>query len=125
MLACDAAGVWAFLCAADLHRFCGMDGNDMLKLLLPASSAKEREQLLEIQGRRYREDFLPLVVGDTPYDAEAARHLHVWPVGVMSGHFPASALRAAGCREVFRDPVALCRMLSPPAETGGIAAQAS
>jgi uncharacterized membrane protein YqjE len=42
-----------------------------------------------------------VMIGDTPYDAETARHLDVWPVGVLSGHFPAPALQAAGCREVF------------------------
>jgi HAD superfamily hydrolase (TIGR01509 family) len=193
-----------FFALADLHRFSGMDGKDMLKLLLPTSSANEREQLLENQGRRYRESFLPRVrplpgvrqlfeqlkargcrvglatdcqrdeldhylaitgvasfidgaacggqvkhgkphpdllrlalqllkakstatvmVGDTPYDAEAARRLDVWPVGVLSGHFPAPALQAAGCREVFRDSAALCRTLFASAEADGISAQAS
>ena len=66
-----------------------------------------------------------VMIGDTPYDAQAARHLKVWPVGVMSGHFPASELRAAGCREVFRDLVDFYRMLSPPAENERIEAQAS
>ena len=189
---------------ADLHRFSGMDGKDMLKQLLPASSAREREQLLENQGRRYREEFLPRVrplpgvlrlleqlkargcrlglatdcerdeldryleitgaaplvdamacgslvkrgkphpdllslalrllkaksaatvmIGDTPYDAESARRLNVWPVGVMTGHFSAPALRTAGCREVFRDCVAFHRMLFATAEADPIEAKAS
>jgi HAD superfamily hydrolase (TIGR01509 family) len=193
-----------FFALADLHQFCGMDGKDMLKQLLPTSSGKERERLLESQGRRYREQFLPLVrplpgvlrlfeqikargcllglatdcqrdqldhylaltgvaplidavasgsqvkrgkphpdllylalrllkaksaatvmVGDTPYDAEAARRLNVWAVGVMSGHFPAHALRAAGCREVFRDSAALYRAILAPADVHQIEAKAS
>jgi HAD superfamily hydrolase (TIGR01509 family) len=188
----------------DLHKFSGMDGKDVLKLLLPASSAKERERLLESQGRRYREAFLPRVqplpgvlrlfeqlrargcglglatdcqrdeldhylaitgvaplvdaracgslvkhgkphpdllslalrllkakpavtvmVGDTPYDAEAARRLNVWAIGVTSGHFPAAALRAAGCREVFRDCAALYRTIFAPADVHQIEARAS
>lgn len=176
---------------ADLHRLAGMDGKDMLKRLLPTISAKEREYLLERQGHRYREDFLPRVrpmpgitglfeelkrrrcrvglatdcqrdelnhylgithiapfvdaiatgdqvkrgkphpdllglalrllgaeapatvmVGDTPYDAQAARSLNVWALGVLSGHFAGPVLRAAGCQEILRDAAALHHMLA-------------
>ena len=48
-----------------------------------------------------------IVVGDTPYDAEAARAAGMKSVGVLCGGFPAAALLSAGCIAVFRDPADL------------------
>jgi HAD superfamily hydrolase (TIGR01509 family) len=48
-----------------------------------------------------------VVVGDTPYDAEAAGKAGVRTVGVLGGGWPAETLRAAGCVAVYRDPAAL------------------
>lgn len=45
-----------------------------------------------------------VVIGDTPYDAEAAVKAGVVPVGVLCGGFPEADLRAAGCVAVYRDP---------------------
>jgi HAD superfamily hydrolase (TIGR01509 family) len=45
-----------------------------------------------------------VVVGDTPYDAEAAVKAGIRPVGVLCGGFPAADLRAAGCIALYRDP---------------------
>jgi HAD superfamily hydrolase (TIGR01509 family) len=45
-----------------------------------------------------------MVVGDTPYDAEAARQAGLATVGVLCGGFQMEALRAAGCVAVYRDP---------------------
>lgn len=44
-----------------------------------------------------------VVVGDTPYDAEAARNAGLKTVGVLSGGFSEQALRDAGCIAVYRD----------------------
>ena len=44
-----------------------------------------------------------VVVGDTPYDAEAARNAGLKAVGVLSGGFSEQALREAGCIAVYRD----------------------
>lgn len=44
-----------------------------------------------------------VVVGDTPYDAEAARKAGLKSVGVLSGGFSEQALRDAGCIAVYRD----------------------
>jgi HAD superfamily hydrolase (TIGR01549 family) len=44
-----------------------------------------------------------VVVGDTPYDAEAARKAGVKAVGVLCGGFPEQSLRDAGCIAVYRD----------------------
>jgi len=45
-----------------------------------------------------------VVVGDTPYDAEAARKAGLKSIGVLCGGFSEEALRAAGCIAVYRDP---------------------
>lgn len=50
-----------------------------------------------------------VVVGDTPYDAEAARNAGLRTVGVLSGGFSEQALREAGCIAIYRDPEDLLR----------------
>jgi len=46
-----------------------------------------------------------VVIGDSPYDAEAARKLGVREiVGVLCGGFPEDELRKAGCVLIYRDP---------------------
>jgi len=51
------------------------------------------------------------MVGDTPYDAEAARAAGLAAVGLQSGHFSRSDLVDAGCAAVFFDLQALTRKL--------------
>jgi HAD superfamily hydrolase (TIGR01549 family) len=48
-----------------------------------------------------------VVVGDTPYDAEAAGKVGLRTVGVLCGGFPEADLRAAGCGAIFRNPADL------------------
>ncbi|HJU55997.1 MAG TPA: HAD family hydrolase [Pyrinomonadaceae bacterium] len=48
-----------------------------------------------------------VVVGDTPYDAEAAGKLGLRVVGVLCGGFPEAELRAAGCVQIFQGPADL------------------
>jgi HAD superfamily hydrolase (TIGR01509 family) len=48
-----------------------------------------------------------VVVGDTPYDAEAARAAGLTSVGVLCGGFPEEALYAAGCVAVYQGPADL------------------
>ncbi len=49
-----------------------------------------------------------IVIGDTPYDAQAARKLGIEQIiGVLCGGFPEEDLRKAGCTEIFRDPADL------------------
>jgi HAD superfamily hydrolase (TIGR01509 family) len=48
-----------------------------------------------------------IVVGDTPYDAEAASKAGLRTVGVLCGGFPESLLLQAGCIAIFRDPADL------------------
>lgn len=48
-----------------------------------------------------------IVVGDTPYDAEAARKIRLRTIGVLCGGFPEAELSAAGCIAIFNDPADL------------------
>ena len=48
-----------------------------------------------------------IVVGDSPFDAEAAKRASIATVGVLSGGFPEDVLRNAGCVAIFRDPADL------------------
>lgn len=48
-----------------------------------------------------------LVIGDTPYDAIAARRAGLRVVGVLCGGFPEKDLRDEGCVRIYRDPADL------------------
>ena len=48
-----------------------------------------------------------LVVGDTPYDADAARKAGIASVGVLCGGFAESDIRAGGASRIYRDPADL------------------
>jgi phosphoglycolate phosphatase-like HAD superfamily hydrolase len=47
---------------AALHRYSGMDADDMLSLLLPAASKDDKDRLKRDQSERYRRMFLPNVL---------------------------------------------------------------
>ncbi|MFL6207761.1 MAG: HAD family hydrolase [Pyrinomonadaceae bacterium] len=48
-----------------------------------------------------------IVIGDTPYDAEAAGKANLRTIGVLCGGFPEAELRAAGCIAIYQDPADL------------------
>lgn len=48
-----------------------------------------------------------VVVGDTPYDAEAAGKAGIPMVAVLCGGFDEADLRKSGAREIYRDPADL------------------
>ncbi len=48
-----------------------------------------------------------LVVGDTPYDAEAAGKAGLFTIGLLCGGFPEEDLRNAGCIAIYKDPADL------------------
>ena len=50
---------------------------------------------------------LAIVIGDTPYDVEAARGAGHDSLGVLCGGFPEQALRQAGAIATYRDPAHL------------------
>lgn len=60
---------------------------------------------LEKLGRVEKDE--TIVVGDTPYDAEAAGKAGLRTIGVLSGGFPETELRAAGANLIFEDPADL------------------
>lgn len=60
---------------------------------------------LELLGNPPPENVL--VIGDTPYDAEAAAKAKLKIVGVLCGDFPEKDLREKGCVEIYRDPADL------------------
>ncbi len=48
-----------------------------------------------------------IVVGDTPYDAQAASKINLRTIGVRCGGFPERELRDAGCVAIYQDPADL------------------
>lgn len=48
-----------------------------------------------------------IVVGDTPYDAQAAAKIKLRTIGVLCGGFPAPELEEAGCIAIYQDPADL------------------
>lgn len=60
-----------------------------------------------------------IVVGDTPYDAEAAGKASLRTMGFLCGGFPEDDLRAAGCVRIYKDAADLLTRYdsSPLAET--------
>jgi HAD superfamily hydrolase (TIGR01509 family) len=56
-----------------------------------------------------------VAVGDTPYDAEAARHARMPSIGMLSGLFPRADLLAAGHSAIFLDPISLYQAIAEPA----------
>ncbi len=48
-----------------------------------------------------------LVVGDTPYDAQAAASAGLKTIGVLCGGFSQESLQKAGCIAIYRDPADL------------------
>jgi HAD superfamily hydrolase (TIGR01549 family) len=53
-----------------------------------------------------------IVVGDTPYDAQAAQKAGAIAFGVLTGGFSADELQKAGCKAIASDPADLLRVLS-------------
>jgi HAD superfamily hydrolase (TIGR01549 family) len=61
-----------------------------------------------------------IVIGDTPYDAEAAGKAGIRTIGVLCGGFPEEDLRTAGCVAVYKNPTDLLENYgeSPLAQAG-------
>jgi phosphoglycolate phosphatase-like HAD superfamily hydrolase len=51
------------------------------------------------------------MIGDTPFDTQAAKAAGVASIGVLCGGFSISELKEAGCRLVYRDPAHLRKQL--------------
>lgn len=59
-----------------------------------------------------------IVVGDTPYDAEAAGKAGIKTIGVLCGGFPKEELKKAGCVEIYESPADLLANLENSALFG-------
>ena len=63
------------------------------------------EAALKLLGNPEKDEVI--VVGDTPYDAEAAKKAGIKTIGVLCGGFPKEELEKAGCVEIYKDPADL------------------
>ena len=48
-----------------------------------------------------------IVIGDTPYDVQAAKNIELRTIGLLCGGFSEDELRAAGAISIYRDPADL------------------
>jgi HAD superfamily hydrolase (TIGR01509 family) len=62
-----------------------------------------------------------IVVGDTPYDAEAAAKAGLRSIGLLCGGWSEDDLRQAGCLEIYRDPEDLLARYAQSALAAGSA----
>jgi beta-phosphoglucomutase-like phosphatase (HAD superfamily) len=70
--------------------------------------SKPAPDIFEIVLKKLKIDPAAAVaIGDTPYDAEAARKAGIATIGVLCGGFPEGSLRQAGCVEIYPGPAAL------------------
>jgi HAD superfamily hydrolase (TIGR01509 family) len=53
-----------------------------------------------------------IVIGDSPYDAQAAGKTGLRTIGLLSGAFPEQSLRDAGCVAVYPGPAGLFASLA-------------
>jgi len=74
-----------------------------------AEQSKPHPDILEATMRRLglSDTSTAVMIGDTPYDAEAASRIGLRSLGVLCGGFPETDLRAAGCLAIYRDPADL------------------
>lgn len=107
----------------DLARYRAlMDVDDLIDVVCCGDDVKREKpapDIVALTAKRLRVPSAQIaMVGDTPYDAEAARGAGLTPIGLQSGHFSRFDLQDAGCAAVFFDLLALARKLeelAPPA----------
>jgi phosphoglycolate phosphatase-like HAD superfamily hydrolase len=114
----DAKIALATSCAKDelAHYRAIMNLDDLIDCVCSGDDVKREKpspDVVSLAARRLR--VVPAgqiaMVGDTPYDAEAAGAAGLVSIGVQSGHFSRSDLVDAGCAAVFFDLQALARKL--------------
>lgn len=77
-----------------------------------AEESKPHPDIFEAALARLGKNVKPedaLVIGDSPFDAEAGRRAGLQTVGVLCGGFPEADLRAAGCIAIYKGPEDLLR----------------
>jgi phosphoglycolate phosphatase-like HAD superfamily hydrolase len=74
---------------------------------------KPHPDLINLALKRAGYDALDaIMIGDTPFDAQAAKAAGVPSIGVLCGGFSIEELQDAGCRLVYRDPAHLRRQIA-------------
>ena len=90
---------------AEYERLAGVEG--LIDAATTSDDAERSKPFPDIFEAVLRQLELPaedaMVIGDSPYDAEAARNAGLKTIGVLTGGFPETALRAAGCIAVYGD----------------------
>lgn len=107
----------------DLERYRALMGVDDLLDAVCCGDDVKREKpapdILALALKRLRVPAAQIaMVGDTPYDAEAALAAGLTPIGLQSGHFSRFDLQDAGCAAIFFDLQVLARKFeeqAPPA----------
>jgi phosphoglycolate phosphatase-like HAD superfamily hydrolase len=61
-----------------------------------------------------------VMIGDTPYDAMAARRAGLAAIGMLSGGFSRHDLEASGCIAVYRDPADMLARYEEPLTPAGV-----
>jgi phosphoglycolate phosphatase-like HAD superfamily hydrolase len=73
-----------------------------------AEESKPAPDIFEVVLKKLKiEGADALAIGDTPYDASAARKAGIATIGVLCGGFTEASLREAGCADVYPGPAAL------------------
>jgi phosphoglycolate phosphatase-like HAD superfamily hydrolase len=100
-----------------------MNIDDLIDVACCADDIKREKPSLDVVGLAAKRLRLPpaqiAMVGDTPYDADAARAAGLLAIGLQGGHFSRSDLSDAGYAAVFFDLQALAAKLEehkPPAQ---------
>ena len=98
----------------EMHYYCGVaeisDLVDHVACGEEVSREKPHPDLIKLVLSRAKVDPADAaMIGDTPYDAQAAGQASVAAVGVISGGFTEAELVASGCAAVYADPSALLK----------------
>jgi phosphoglycolate phosphatase-like HAD superfamily hydrolase len=92
-----------------------MNVDDLIDVACCADDIKREKPSVDVVGLAAKRLRLPpaqiAMVGDTPYDADAARAAGLLPIGLQGGHFSRSDLSDAGYAAVFFDLQALAAKL--------------
>lgn len=89
-----------------------------------AERSKPHPDIFEVAVERLGPDLSRdeiIVVGDSPYDAEAGKGAGLRTVGVLCGGFPEQTLREAGCIEIYEGPADLLRRYDQSPLAAGVA----
>lgn len=115
----EAGGKIALASPCDKEEFAQyrsvMNVDDLIDVACCADDVRREKPSLDVIGLAAKRLRLPpaetAMVGDTPYDADAARAAGLLPIGLQGGHFSRADLSDAGYAAVFFDLQALAAKL--------------